>query len=144
MSDLLTLTAQPLTASAFADYGDVIECAGRDSFPINQGIADRYHDLARVETHGEAARTAHAHLLRLCHRHWWLSRWPYCLGFQRLPVFRGSLVQRSPPCCIGCWPIAASQYGISTANPSPGPVAESFARAGLPLEQCRPRPLLNV
>jgi len=58
MSAVLTLRAEPLTADAFAAFGDVIETAGRDSFQINQGMADRYHDLARVETLGADARTA--------------------------------------------------------------------------------------
>ena len=58
MSAVFTLVAEPLTAEAFAEFGEVIEQAGHDSFEINQGMADRYHDLARVETTGEGARTA--------------------------------------------------------------------------------------
>ena len=50
-----TLTAEPLTAAAFAPYGDVIETAG-DSFPINGGMCDRFHDRARIEVTGEGAR----------------------------------------------------------------------------------------
>lgn len=36
----------PLTASAFAPFGDVIEAAGAPSFVINRGMCGRYHDLA--------------------------------------------------------------------------------------------------
>jgi ureidoglycolate lyase len=50
-----TLTAEPLTAEAFAPWGDVIEAAG-PSFPINGGMCDRFHDQARIEFVGEGAR----------------------------------------------------------------------------------------
>ena len=43
------LELEALTAEGFSAYGDVIECAGHDSFQINNGMADRYHALARVE-----------------------------------------------------------------------------------------------
>jgi ureidoglycolate lyase len=47
-----TLTAEPLSAAAFAPFGDVIEAAGA-SFPINGGMCDRFHDLARIEVVGD-------------------------------------------------------------------------------------------
>jgi ureidoglycolate lyase len=47
-----TLAAAPLTAAAFAPFGDVLETGG-DSFPINGGMCDRFHDLARVEVVGD-------------------------------------------------------------------------------------------
>lgn len=53
---MLELTAQPLTAEAFAPFGDVIDRRDADGFPINGGRTQRYHDLARVETLGEGAR----------------------------------------------------------------------------------------
>ncbi|ROO26736.1 ureidoglycolate lyase [Salinisphaera orenii] len=43
------IEAEPLTASAFAPYGDVIETAGHEAVPMNQGWARRYHDLADVD-----------------------------------------------------------------------------------------------
>ncbi|TBV11116.1 ureidoglycolate lyase [Stutzerimonas kirkiae] len=45
-----TLTIEPLTQSAFAPFGDVIESAGRDFFMINNGSTRRYHRLSTVET----------------------------------------------------------------------------------------------
>lgn len=48
---------QPLTREAFAPFGDVIETEGAHSFPINHGMCMRYHDLAKVETTGENAKT---------------------------------------------------------------------------------------
>jgi ureidoglycolate lyase len=47
---------QPLTADGFAPFGDVVEFEGRDSFPINDGMAERYHALADIELGGEQAR----------------------------------------------------------------------------------------
>ncbi len=55
--NILELKAEPLTPEAFAPFGDVIDTRISDSFPINAGRTRRYHDLARVETLGEEART---------------------------------------------------------------------------------------
>jgi ureidoglycolate lyase len=55
MSRILPL--RPLTREAFAPFGDVIETTGAHHYPINNGTTMRYHDLAKVETIGEGART---------------------------------------------------------------------------------------
>lgn len=50
-------TPEPLTASAFAPYGDVVEC--RDDaqhFEINYGHTVRYHDLAALDLTNEDGR----------------------------------------------------------------------------------------
>ena len=47
MSVLLTL--EPLTREAFAPYGDVIEVSGEPDKLINQGMCDRFHDLAKLD-----------------------------------------------------------------------------------------------
>ena len=61
MSDPATsatvLTPQPLTQAAFAPFGDVIETAGRDSFLINDGYADRFHDLANIDLNEANGKT---------------------------------------------------------------------------------------
>ena len=49
-----TIAAQPLTAEAFAAFGDVIEATG-ESYPINAGMCDRFHDRARMEFEGGRA-----------------------------------------------------------------------------------------
>ena len=44
------ITPEPLTAEAFAPFGDVIEVSDRARhFPINNGNTERYHDLARLD-----------------------------------------------------------------------------------------------
>jgi ureidoglycolate lyase len=43
------LTVAPLTAEAFAPYGDVIAAQGAPTKMINQGLCGRYHDLARLD-----------------------------------------------------------------------------------------------
>ncbi len=50
------LTILPLTSAGFEPFGDVVEFEGHDSFPINKGMADRYHALAGVELDGDHAR----------------------------------------------------------------------------------------
>jgi ureidoglycolate lyase len=50
------ILAEPLAAAAFAPFGDVIEARGAPSFQINGGMCDRFHDLARMEFVGPAAR----------------------------------------------------------------------------------------
>jgi ureidoglycolate lyase len=49
------LQIQPLTRKAFVPYGDVIETDDRDSFFINNGMAERFHALARIEATGADA-----------------------------------------------------------------------------------------
>jgi ureidoglycolate lyase len=43
---------EPLTSEAFAPFGQVIEMAGAHHYPINAGMTERYHDLARIELGG--------------------------------------------------------------------------------------------
>ena len=47
-----TILIEPLTPEAFAPFGQVIQKEGADHYPINGGMTERYHDLARVELGG--------------------------------------------------------------------------------------------
>ena len=69
----------PLTKSAFAPFGDVIETGGAVPLSINQGFAERFNDLAHVDVAAEggaaalsifAARPRHLPLaIKLMERH---------------------------------------------------------------------------
>ena len=50
-----TVSATPLTAEAFAPFGEVLEIRGSPSFQINRGMCDRYHDLADLDFTGDGA-----------------------------------------------------------------------------------------
>lgn len=50
-----TIHTEPLTAAAFAPFGDVLEATG-DFRLINDGLCQRHHDRARIDT-GTDART---------------------------------------------------------------------------------------
>jgi ureidoglycolate lyase len=43
------IAARPLTAAAFAPFGDVLEAAGAADKLINQGLCERFHDRARLD-----------------------------------------------------------------------------------------------
>ena len=46
---------QPLTAEAFAPFGDVLEVAGEPDKIINQGLCGRWHDRAKLDFDGGRA-----------------------------------------------------------------------------------------
>ena len=53
-----SLTPEPLTADAFAPFGDVIEAAGAaEVLPINYGWTTRFNDLAGIDTRDEGGHT---------------------------------------------------------------------------------------
>ncbi|MCP9627699.1 ureidoglycolate lyase [Rhodopseudomonas palustris] len=74
------LIAQPLTAAAFAPFGQVIDTAQVAPRPMNAGMAQRYHDLAAIDVTGDGAQV----VVGL------VAAQPY-----RLPL-RLSLVERHP------------------------------------------------
>jgi ureidoglycolate lyase len=45
----IRLQAEPLTKASFAPFGDVIEIDGEKPISINQGWAERFHALARID-----------------------------------------------------------------------------------------------
>ncbi|WP_457938952.1 ureidoglycolate lyase [Mesorhizobium sp. 10J20-29] len=46
------ITARPLTREKFAEFGDVIDTEGGLHYPINGGMTERFHALARPEAAG--------------------------------------------------------------------------------------------
>ncbi len=54
---MTALRPEPLTRAAFASFGDVIEAEGAHHYPINQGFAERFHDLARIDCTAEEGKT---------------------------------------------------------------------------------------
>ena len=44
-----TIVAQPLTADAFAPFGEVLEVSGPPNKLINAGLCGRWHDRARLD-----------------------------------------------------------------------------------------------
>jgi ureidoglycolate lyase len=45
----LKIFVEPLTRAAFVPFGDVIETDGSAHYTINQGHAERFHDLAHID-----------------------------------------------------------------------------------------------
>ena len=46
---MTSIRPEPLTAAAFAPFGDVLEAAGREDMIINAGLCQRFHDRARLD-----------------------------------------------------------------------------------------------
>ena len=53
---MTVITARTLTREAFAEFGDVLDTGWENHHPINKGMTERYHDLARVEAEGPNAK----------------------------------------------------------------------------------------
>ena len=52
----IRLRVTALSRAAFAPFGDVIESEGDRHYAINEGYAERYHDLARVDVAEQGGR----------------------------------------------------------------------------------------
>ena len=94
------LTIEPLSAEAFRPFGDVIEASDAvRHFPINDGYAERYHDLARIDV---ASNGGHA-LLNI------FRAKPRSLPFQLL------LLERHPLGSQAFVPMSALTYLVVVA-----------------------------
>jgi ureidoglycolate lyase len=99
-----TIHIEPLTQSAFAPFGQVIETAGAHHYPINKGMTERFHDLARVELGGVHARP----LISL------FQGQPY-----RLPLSLG-LVERHPLGSQAFYPLSDNPWLVIVAHDEHG------------------------
>lgn len=110
MSTPLLLRPQPLTAAAFAPFGEVIATdAAARHFPINGGTTERYHDLAQLQAGPE--------------------------GRLIVSIFRGQprtlpltlvLMERHPLGSQAFVPLSGRPYLIVVARPGTAPGAEDL------------------
>jgi ureidoglycolate lyase len=103
----MLLHPAPLTAAAFAPFGDVIEVEGRVSRWINQGTCERFDDLAQVDVAGEGGRPVIS-LFRAAPR--------------ALPLPLLSL-ERHPLSSQAFYPLQPQPFLIVVAEQGAGPVA---------------------
>ena len=99
-----TLTIEPLTSAAFAPFGQVIETSGAQHYPINNGMTERYHDLARVELGGVHPRP----LISIFHGQ------PYSLPLTL------KLVERHPLGSQAFYPLSANPWLVMVAEDDAG------------------------
>lgn len=110
MSEARILRARALTRTDFAPFGDVVQMAGHDSFPINQGTADRYHDLAHVDVASQGGRAAIS-LVRA--------------RPQATPVSL-RLMERHPLASQAFIPLSPNPFLVVVAHPGPVPDGEAL------------------
>jgi len=99
-----TILIEPLTSAAFAPFGQVIETAGAHHYPINNGMTERFHDLARIELGGVHARP----LISIFHGQ------PY-----DLPLML-KLVERHPLGSQAFFPLSSNPWLVITAEDEAG------------------------
>jgi ureidoglycolate lyase len=103
----MLLQPTPLSAAAFAPFGDVIEVEGRAARWINQGTCERFDDLAQVDVAAEGGRPLIS-LFRATPR--------------SLPLQLKSL-ERHPLSSQAFYPLQPQPFLIVVAHDGSGPVA---------------------
>lgn len=103
----MLLQPTPLSAAAFAPFGDVIEVEGRAARWINQGTCERFDDLAQVDVAAEGGRPLIS-LFRATPR--------------SLPLQLQSL-ERHPLSSQAFYPLQPQPFLIVVAQDGSGPVA---------------------
>lgn len=106
---ILELTAEPLTAEAFAPFGDVVESTG-DAATINQGYGQRFPDLATVDVADEGGRTR-------------ISR---VRSFPEPQPVQLRLMERHPLSTQAFVPVDGQRFIVVVAAAGEPPAAESF------------------
>jgi len=110
------ITIEPLAAAAFAPFGQVIETSGAQHYPINNGMTERYHDLARVELGGVHPRP----LISIFHGQ------PYALPLTL------KLVERHPLGSQAFYPLSANPWLVIVAEDDAGTPTRPRAFAPAP------------
>ena len=103
----LFLKAEPLTATAFAPFGNVIESAGHTPLSINDGTCERYDDLAPVDVLANNGR-------------------PLISIFKATPrqlPFAVRTLERHPLSTQAFYPLDATPFLVVVAEPGEGPWA---------------------
>ncbi len=95
----------PLSRSAFAPFGDVVETAGRAHRRINDGFAERYDDLAAIDVAAGGGRP----LLSIFRA----TPWP-------LPL-RVRMVERHPLSSQAFMPLSTAPFLVVVAAPDARP-----------------------
>lgn len=102
---------RPMTAETFAPFGDVIETASRGSFAVNDALAQRYDDLAFIDT-GEAGGKPNVSI--------------FVSDPRPLPVVI-DLVERHPLGSQMFVPLGDHPYLVAVSNGQPPFTADDFA-----------------
>lgn len=104
------LRPQPLTAEAFAPYGEVIATEGAESFLINNGSTRRFHRLAEVQLSGPDDRA----ILSI-------------FRARRLPLpLSIRMLERHPRGSQAFVPLKGSPFLVVVAEPGESPRPESL------------------
>jgi ureidoglycolate lyase len=104
------LLVEPLTREAFRPFGDVIGTEGARHFPINDGTAERYHDLARLDLSAGGGRP----ILSL-----------FRAQPRRFPL-RLTIIERHPLGSQAFMPLASRPYLVVVAPPGEAPPASDL------------------
>jgi ureidoglycolate lyase len=110
MADI-TLPVLPLTAEAFAAFGQVIAAAtAAQRYAINEGTAERFHDLARIDTTRDGGR-------------------PVLSLFRAMPrplPLQVKLMERHQLGSQAFMPLGAQRFLVLVAPPGPAPTAQDL------------------
>ena len=105
----MILKPQPLSREAFKPFGDVIETEGAKSYPINDGMCTRFHDLAAVDV-DEAGGRPLINLFRS-------KPWPLPLAVR--------LLERHPKSSQAFMPLGRAPFLVVVAPPGDAPSPET-------------------
>jgi len=116
-----TLAIEPLTAEAFRPFGDVIEAVETvRHFTINEGYAERFHDLAQVDVGTQGGRAIISIFRAL----------PRALPMQLV------LLERHPLGSQAFMPLSQRPYLVVVAPATPDAAAPNAATPDLATVRC--------